>query len=105
MLVRDAIGVRLAEVGLELHPVKTKIVYCKDANRPASGEVEEFTFLGYTFRPRLAKTRAGDFFVSFSPAVSRASTVRIRGTVRSWRIHGRSDVTLPDIFTHINLRI
>ena len=104
-LVRDAIGARLAEVGLELHPVKTKIVYCKDANRRASGHVEQFTFLGYTFRPRLAKTRAGDFFVSFSPAVSRAATVRIRRTIRSWRIHRRSDLTFPDIVAHINLRV
>jgi RNA-directed DNA polymerase len=104
-LVRDAIGVRLAEVGLALHPVKTKIVYCKDANRRASGEVEQFTFLGYTFRPRLAKTRAGDFFVSFSPAVSRAAAVRIRRTIRSWRIHRRSDLTFPEIVAHINLRV
>jgi RNA-directed DNA polymerase len=28
-----AIAARLEECGLELHPVKTKIVYCKDDNR------------------------------------------------------------------------
>jgi len=34
--VREAIGHRLAEVGLELHPGKTRIVYCKDTDlRPA----------------------------------------------------------------------
>jgi RNA-directed DNA polymerase len=104
-LVRDAIGVRLAEVGLELHPEKTKIVYCKDTNRRKSGEIEQFTFLGYTFRPRLAKTKAGDFFVSFSPAVSRAASVRIRRNIRSWRIHRRSDLTFPEIVAHINTRV
>ncbi|HZM65693.1 MAG TPA: group II intron maturase-specific domain-containing protein [Nakamurella sp.] len=103
--VRDAISARLAEVGLELHPVKTRIVYCKDANRRGSGEFEEFTFLGYTFRPRLAKTGAGAFFVSFSPGVSRAAVVRIRRTIRSWRIHRRSDLTFPEIVAHINLRV
>ena len=103
--VRDAISARLAEVGLELHPVKTRIVYCKDANRRGSAEFEEFTFLGYTFRPRLAKTGAGAFFVSFSPAVSRAAVVRIRRTIRSWRIHRRSDLTFPEIVAHINLRV
>ena len=104
-VVRDAISARLAEVGLELHPVKTRLVYCKDANRRGSGEFEEFTFLGYTFRPRLAKTGAGAFFVSFSPAVSRAAVVRIRRTIRSWRIHRRSDLTFAEIVAHINLRV
>jgi hypothetical protein len=31
--VRDALSERLAQVGLELHPDKTRIVYCKDADR------------------------------------------------------------------------
>lgn len=105
VLIRDAIGARLAQVGLELHPVKTKIVYCKDANRRGSAEFEQFTFLGYTFRPRLAKTKAGNFFVSFSPAVSRDAVVRIGRTIRSWRIHRRSDLTFPEIVAHINLRV
>ena len=51
--------------------MKTRLVYCKDSGRSGSFEHEQFTFLGYTFRPRLAKSRAGRFFVSFSPAVSR----------------------------------
>lgn len=105
VLVRDAISVRLAGIGLELHPVKTKIVYCKDSSRRGSGEFEEFTFLGYTFRPRLAKASAGGFFVSFSPAVSRAAIVRIRRTIRSWRIHRRSDLTFAEIVAHINFRV
>jgi len=103
--VQAAIGARLAEVALELHPVKTRIVYCKDANRRLSAEFEQFTFLGYTFRPRLAKTRVGDFFVSFAPAVSREAVVRIGRTIRSWRIHRRSDLTFPEIVAHINLRV
>src|SRR5664280_1052625 len=92
-VVRDAISARLAEVGLELHPVKTRLVYCKDANRRGSGEFEEFTFLGYTFRPRLT---AGEKLTKNAPApvlASRAAVVRIRRTIRSWRIHRRSDLT------------
>lgn len=104
--VRDAIGARLSDCGLELHPVKTRIVYCKDANRRGSAEFEQFTFLGYTFRPRLAKTRAGNhFFVSFSPAVSRDAVVRIRRTIRSWHIHRRSDLTFDQIVARINQRV
>ena len=68
--VLDAIGQRMTEVGLELHPDKTRIVYCKDSDRKGSYEHEQFTFLGYTFRPRRSKSKHGHFFVNFSPAVS-----------------------------------
>src|SRR6266540_3057212 len=36
LFVRDAIARRLADCGLELHPDKTRIVYCKDADRRAT---------------------------------------------------------------------
>ena len=68
VMVRDALAARLAEVGLELHPDKTRVVYCKDADRRGDHEVTSFTFLGYTFRPRLAENRWGKHFVSFLPA-------------------------------------
>ncbi len=100
--IRDKIAARLAECGLELHPVKTRLVYCKDSSRSGSFEQEQFTFLGYTFRPRLAKSRAGHFFVSFSPAVSREALTRIRHAIRGWRIHRRSDMTFAEIVAHIN---
>ena len=55
--VRDAVARRLVEVGLELHPDKTRIVYCKDSNRRGNYEEISFTFCGYAFRPRLARSR------------------------------------------------
>ena len=59
--MREAIGHRLADIGLELHPDKTRIVYCKDSNRHLDYDRVSFTFCGYTFRPRKAytKTREG----------------------------------------------
>ena len=57
--LRAAIAERLGALGLELHPEKTKIVYCKDTNRRGSREHTSFDFLGYTFRARLAKGRVG----------------------------------------------
>src|SRR5207244_1144444 len=57
--VLKAIGERLAQVGLELHPMKTRIVYCKDYRRRGKHEHISFDFLGYTFRPRQAKGRGG----------------------------------------------
>ena len=74
--VLEAIKVRLKECGLELHPEKTKIVYCKDDDRKGSYKNESFDFLGYTFRPRLSKNKWGKLFVSFTPAMSRQAASR-----------------------------
>ena len=60
---------RMVEVGLRLHPDKTRVVYCQDANRRGSAEHTSFTFLGYTFRTRGARNRNGVVFTSFLPAV------------------------------------
>jgi RNA-directed DNA polymerase len=84
--VLDAIRDRLAQCGLELHPVKTRIVYCKDDDRPGDFEHVKFDFLGYTFQPRRAKNRWGKHFVSFLPAISTKAAKRIRATIRGWRM-------------------
>src|SRR5262249_9725797 len=80
--VLDAIRARLAECGLELHATKTKIVYCKDDDRPEEYENIKFDFLGYSFHPRRAKNRWGNFFVSFLPAISAKAAKRISQTIR-----------------------
>jgi RNA-directed DNA polymerase len=100
--VHDAIAVRLAQVGLELHPDKTRIVYCKDADRRGEYEVTSFTFLGYTFRPRLAKSKHGKHFVSFLPAVSRDAVTAMGREIRSWHIARRSDKSLTDLARMFN---
>jgi RNA-directed DNA polymerase len=42
---------RLESCGLEIHPDKSRIVYCKDKNRTGDYKEITFDFLGYTFRP------------------------------------------------------
>ena len=101
-MVRDAIARRLAQVGLEMHPDKTRIVYCKDADRRDTHEVTSFAFLGYTFRPRLAKNKWGKHFVSFLPAVSRDAVVAMGREIRSWHIARRSDKSLDDLARMFN---
>lgn len=91
-----AIRQRLSECRLELHPEKTKIVYCKDNRRRGNYSKEKFDFLGFTFRSRLSMNRKGEAFVGFSPAVSNKATKAIRDTIRSWRLHRRSDKSLED---------
>ena len=103
--VLEAIRARLKECGLELHPEKTKIVYCKDADRKSSYEHESFDFLGYTFRPRLSMNKWGKTFVNFTPAISRKAANRIRKEIRSWKIHLRSDKSLTDLAKMFNKQV
>jgi group II intron reverse transcriptase/maturase len=102
--VRQAIADRLAECGgLQLHPVKTRIVYCKDGRRRGSAEHTSFTFLGYEFRVRLARTRTGKFLFGFNPAMSKDAGKRLRRQIRSWRLHLRSGSTLEQLADEVNL--
>lgn len=98
--LRQAIENRLRECKLELHPEKTKIVYCKDGQRQGSHPNEKFDFLGFTFRPRLVRSRYGHLFVGFNPAISDKATKAIREEIRAWRLGGRSDKSLEDL-SHI----
>lgn len=103
MNLLTALRKRLAECKLELHPVKTKIVYCKDDDRRWEYENTSFDFLGYTFRPRRAKNRHGKFFISFLPAISRAAALNIKETIRGWKIPSkRNNQSLEQIATLIN---
>jgi RNA-directed DNA polymerase len=100
--VLAALSQRMADVGLELHLDKTRIVYCKDANRKGSYECEQFDFLGYRFRPRLARNRSGQFFVGFLPAISNAAIKAIGQKIRDWRLNMHSDKSLTDLAGFIN---
>ena len=99
--VLDAVAQRMAQVGLELHPGKTRIVYCKDSRRRGSHEHQRFDFLGYTFRPRLATGKRGPF-VSFSPAISEDAAKAVRQEIRRWRLHVRSASSLTDLARDVN---
>ena len=100
--VRAAIALRMQECRLELHPEKTKIVYCKDDDRRETYAQEKFDFLGYTFRPRGSKSRRGKYFVNFSPAISEKASKAIRRTIRKWKLHMRSDKSLEDLSRMFN---
>ncbi len=96
-MVKVALANRLQECGLEMHPEKTKIVYCKDDDRREEYAVTSFDFLGYTFRPRRSKNRWGKFFINFSPAMSASAGKAIRQEVRCWNMQLRSDKSLLDL--------
>jgi RNA-directed DNA polymerase len=97
-----AIRNRLAEVGLQLHPTKTRIVYCKDGRRRLDYEHTAFTFLGFTFRARGARGKNGRNFTGFLPAVSKDALTKMSREVRRWRLHLRTGHTLADLARKIN---
>jgi RNA-directed DNA polymerase len=96
-----ALAGRLGTLGLELHPEKTKVVFCKDANRSGEAEHDSFDFLGYTFRARLAKGQRG-YFASFSPAISAKAAKAVGQKIRAWRLNRRSGSDLASIALDIN---
>lgn len=100
--VLAALGDRMAEVGLRLHPAKTRIVYCKDGKRHLSYEHVAFTFLGFTFRARSSRSRHGRLFLSFEPAVSKDALKKMGHRVRSWHLHTRSDLSFQELARWIN---
>ena len=105
MALRVALDARFTDCGLTLHPEKTKIVYCKDESRRGTFPIFRFDFLGYTFRPRLVSKRSGGMGVSFSPAASPTALKAIRGTIRRWSLHLRSDKALDDLARMLNTYI
>jgi RNA-directed DNA polymerase len=92
--VLDRIRERFHSCKLELHPGEARIVYCKDINRTGDHPEIQFTFLGYTFRPRKALDKYGRVYPNFSPAVSREALKAMRQTIRRWHLQLKSDKAL-----------
>jgi len=89
-----SIAERLESCALELHPEKSKVVYCKDSKRRGHYPHVEFTFLGFTFRPRRAQRRDGSLFTGFLPAISKAAMRAMRAHIKGWQLHRRTSWTL-----------
>jgi RNA-directed DNA polymerase len=102
--IKAALDERFRECGIELHPEKTKIVYCKDDRRKGRYANTSFDFLGYSFRPRSVKNRTrGILFVGFTPAVSKTALKAMRAEIRWFR--RRSDLHLSDIARLFNPKL
>ena len=93
---------RLSELCLELHPSKTRIVYCKDDARQGEYPETKFDFLGYTFRPRRSKTKYGKHFINFTPAVSNMAKKAMQQEIHDWRMHLKPYKTLEDLSHMLN---
>jgi group II intron reverse transcriptase/maturase len=103
-VILAALEKRFTECGLELHPEKTRIVYCKDDRRTGDHQYTSFDFLGYTFRPRSVKNqKQGSLFVGFTPAVSNSALKAMRSEIRWFR--RRSDFSLSEIARLLNPKL
>ncbi len=100
--VLDALAQRMGQVGLRLHPDKTRIVYCKDGTRRAGHEHTSFTLLGFTFRARKAYSKDGRYFSSFLPAMSTQALQAKGDQLRAMRIHDRTTHNLNDLARWLN---
>ncbi|MGO9144852.1 MAG: group II intron reverse transcriptase/maturase [Desulfomonilia bacterium] len=100
--IKDSIQYRLAECKLVMHPDKTRIVYCKDDNRKGDYQDVSFDFLGFTFRPRIARNRKGVIFTGFLPAMSNKALKRIGNTVRRWNLRRWYGYKIEDLAKALN---
>ncbi len=95
--ILEAIGQRMTQVKLELHPQKTKIVYCKDSNRKGEFEQIRFDFLGFTFAPRYARNKFKQQFNNFLPAASDKAVEEMGRELRRFRIHLQTGQTIAEL--------
>jgi RNA-directed DNA polymerase len=101
--VKAKLAARLTECHLELHPDKTRIIYCKDGNRRGKYPNTKFDFLGYSFGPTDVKNRGrNEVFTSFSPKVSAASVKYMRRIIRELNLRRCTHIELADIAHEIN---
>jgi len=101
--VKAMITSRLESYGLELHPEKTKIVYCKDDRRKGDHEHIAFDFCGYTFRPRRAKnSKDKSVFTRFLPAIANSSAKKIKANMKAWRFKQQGGTDLAKLAMKIN---
>ena len=104
----DALAARLVACKLVLHPEKTKIVYCKDANRQRKFPDICFDFLGFQFRARKTMWNVKGKRVAahgFMPAVSPKALTRIGREIRDWALHPRNDKSLEELAAMYNAKI
>jgi len=98
----NAISNRLQTCLLTMHPDKSRVVYCKDSNRRLDYSQTQFTFLGFTFKPRVAVSRSGKKFTSFLPAVSVEAMKSMRQTIKGWTLNRQTFANLEQLACQYN---
>lgn len=103
--VLQQIRTRLSEYGLQLNEAKTKIVYCKQQNRQDEHDEVSFDFLGYQFKPRRSKNKAGELFTGYGAGISKKSRQRINAELRGIQIDRKTGRTIEQLSQLLNSKI
>ena len=98
--ILDKLKARLAEYSLEIHPEKTKTVYCYRTARffkEGKDIPVSFDFLGFTFKPRICEKPDGEKFWGFRPAISRKSEKKIVGKLRELAFQNWASIGIHEL--------
>ena len=101
-MIRDALEERMANVGLKLHPEKTRIVRCPAGAKGIRDDNVSFTFLGYTFKPRMARGKTGELFWGFLPAVSKKAKKKLRTNLKERKVLKNTTLETWELARHLN---
>jgi RNA-directed DNA polymerase len=96
---------RFMQCDLELHSEKTRMVYCQDGRRRQSHENKQFDFLGFTFRQRTCKSKEGNLYQGFRPAISNKAKQAVRDKVKEWRLNSLHHRNLVSLANKVNPQI
>lgn len=105
--ILKSIGERKEQCKLELHPEKTKLVYCnrKGRRKRTKAKHQQFDFLGYTFHSRKVKTKDGSIMFGFSPAISRKSAKRISEICQKLGFHRWTHMNIHQLSASLSPKI
>ena len=101
-VIKKKLAARFAECKLELHPVKTRIVYCRDKDRTRNEELTEFDFLGYTFKAVYIMCKDGKVRYNFIASVSKTSSKSFRDKIKAMEVHKRTGCKIDIIAEILN---
>ena len=94
---------RMEACGLELHPAKTKIVYCRDYRRQGKHKEVKFDFLGFSFQPRVTKSKkTGKLFLGFDCAISISSRKRLADKLGELKVEKMTFKSIVGIAQRLN---
>jgi group II intron reverse transcriptase/maturase len=101
--VLEMIHQRMASVRLELHPKKTKIVYCRDHRRKGDYPKVKFDFLGYSFQPRTAFSKKKKvLFLGYDCAISSSSRKRIADKLEELNVNKLTFKSIVGVAQYLN---
>jgi RNA-directed DNA polymerase len=103
----DKLKARMQQYELELHPEKTRVVYCKNYQRNDEHDNNSFTFLSYSFQPRTIKSQRniGERFVVFMAGICNQAKTHIKKKMRRVLVTQWSNMTLEWFAEHLNPKI